>query len=139
VEAANPANQPGAPSPAGRIRPGDVFVVDPFTVYLAPIPGAKPKRETRWVAVISSEADCNEKWCRTLLVVVLSRGTQHFWARHDVLIAKGDGGVEEEVIAQCDTVFPMLKTDLLAGTFKDQLLKDTVAQIRAKVAKLIGT
>ena len=136
--AASPPNQPGARSPGGKIRPGSVFVVDPFAVYLAPIPGAKPKRETRWVVVLSSEADCDESWARTLLVAVLSRQTQHFWAQHDILVAKGDGGVDVEVLAQCDTVFSMLKADLLAGELKGIVQRDTLAQIRAKVARLIG-
>ncbi len=88
--------------------------------------------------MVSSQADCDERWARTLLVVVLSRQTQHFWAQHDVLVSKGDGGVEDEVMAQCDTLFPMLKDDLLAGTCKGQVQNDTLVQIRAKVAHLVG-
>jgi hypothetical protein len=117
---------------------GGVYVVDPSTVYFAPIPGATRKRETRRVLVVSTVAECADTWARTVHVVVLSRQVQHFWPAHDVLVEVGDGCVDAEVIAMADTAFPMWKEDLLNGEFKGRVLLDTLNQVRAKLRKLIG-
>ncbi len=73
-----------------------------------------------------------------LLVVLLSAGIDNFVEKHDVQLRKGDGGTDQDCMAQADIVFPMLKDDLAASRHKGQLMLDTVNQIRAKIGGCIG-
>ena len=74
-----------------------------------------------------------------MLVVVLSAQVQNFSARHDVLVEKGDGGTDQQCLAQADTVFPILKSDLLGtGTLKGGMFTDTLRQVRARIGSVVG-
>jgi len=126
---------------AGGIAPGAVFTVDPSRVHLpaALMDPNAPHRDSRWLLVVSCKADCRQEESHTVLVVILSAKVEHFWSRHDVVIEKGDGGTDRQCIAQGDTVFPMLKSDIVGtGTYKGSVFKSTLGQVRAMIGTLVG-
>jgi hypothetical protein len=89
------------------------------------------------VVVISNKRDCRDTWCRTVVVVPLSRGLEHF-GRWDVEIKRGDGGTDADVMAQTDLPFFILKEDLLGGDYMGTVLRDTLNRIKATLANTFG-
>ena len=124
---------------AGGIEPGAVYTVDPSKVHLPAALANGPHRDNRWLLVVSCKDDCRHEYSATVLVVILSAKVQNYWARHDVLVEKGDGGTDQQCIAQADTVFPLLKSDLLGtGTLRGGMFKDTLRQVRARIGAVVG-
>jgi mRNA-degrading endonuclease toxin of MazEF toxin-antitoxin module len=131
------APNPGA-SASATVGPGDIYTVDPSKVNLPSTQAQLPPREKRWLLVVSCKDDCRQAYFHTVLVVLLTAKLDTYWAPHDVTIEKGNGGTELKCLAQADMIFPMLKSDLLAGTRKGGLLKDTLRQVRAHIGNAIG-
>ena len=135
MQAANAAR--GAPAEGGGIEPGAVFTVDPSLVHL-PTAINGPHRDQRWVLVVSCKGDCHQNYLPTVLVVVLSAQVQNFWASHDVLLRKGDGGTDRDCIAEGDTIFPILKADLRTGALRGTVFTSSLGQIRVRIGSVIG-
>lgn len=98
---------------------------------------APPRRESRWVLVVSNKADCADRYEPTVLVVLLSAKIE-YQGRHDVLIRRPDGGIGRDSIAQTDLTQPILKDELIEARFRGVVLKDTLRQVRAKLADAVG-
>ena len=121
------------------VEPGAVFEIP---ADLADPPqraqqDAPPRRESRWVLVVSSKADCRDRNEPTVIVVLLSAKTE-FQDRHDVLILRPDGGVQRDSIAQTDLIFTVLKDDLRDDRFRGTVLRDTIVRIRSRLADTLG-
>jgi hypothetical protein len=121
------------------IVPGAVFEV-PHSLADPPQrvrQSSPPHRESRWVLVVSNKADCGDRYQETITSVLLSAKTE-YQSRHDVLIKHPDGGVERDSIAQTDLVLPILKAELTDERFRGVVLRDTLRQVRAKLADALG-
>lgn len=120
--------EPGAvfEIPAGLARPPQID-----TQPLA------PSREHRWVIVVSSKADCRDRWQETVTVVLCSAQLEYA-GRHDVVVREHDGGMARNSIAQTDLVFVVLKDELTDERYRGTVLKDTLIQIRARLADSLG-
>lgn len=121
------------------IEPGAVFEIP---VALARPPqiakqAAPPVRENRWVIVVSSKADCRDRYQETVIVVLCSAQTEYA-GRHDVMVREHDGGMARTSIAQTDLVFVVMKDALGEERYRGTVLKDTLIQIRARLADSLG-
>ena len=121
------------------IDPGAVFEIPArlarppqATTQVAP-----PARENRWVIVVSSKADCRDRWQETVTVVLCSAQTEYA-DRHDVLVREQDGGMSRTSIAMTDLVFVVLKDELSDDRYRGTVLRDTLVQIRARLADSLG-
>ncbi len=121
------------------IEPGAIFEIP--AVFADPPQRARdpdaPRREQRWVAVVSNKADCRDRNQEAVLVVLLSAKTEYAW-RHDVLIRRPDGGVARDSIAQTDLLFIVEKAELAPDRYHGTLMADTLRQVRAKLAETLG-
>jgi hypothetical protein len=120
------------------IEPGAVFDI-PATLARPPQAAHRdnqPRRERRWVVVISSQAHCDDPSQLTVLAVLLSAQTE-FGGDHDVTILRGEA-VLRDSIAQGDLVFTLAKADLTAAHYRGTVLADTLIRVRAAVARVIG-
>jgi hypothetical protein len=86
---------------------------------------------------VSNKADCRDRHQETVTVVLLSAQTD-YQGRHDVLIRRPDGGVERDSIAQTDLVLTILRDQLSDDRFRGIVLRDTLRQVRAKLAETLG-
>lgn len=121
------------------IEPGAVFEI-PANLARPPQTGkqtAPPARENRWVIVVSSKADCRDRWQETVTVVLCSAQTDYA-GRHDVLVREQDGGMNRTSIAMTDLVFVVLKDELSDDRYRGTVLKDTLIQVRARLADSLG-
>ena len=121
------------------IEPGAVFEIP---AELARPPqvarqASPPVRENRWVIVVSSKADCRDRGQETVTVVLCSAQLEYA-GRHDVVVRQGDGGMARTSIAQTDLVFVVLKAALSEDRYRGTILKDTLVQIRARLADSLG-
>jgi mRNA-degrading endonuclease toxin of MazEF toxin-antitoxin module len=121
------------------IEPGAVFEIPP---ELAEPPqrqrqASPPEREHRWVIVLTNKADCRDQHQETVTVILCSAKTE-YQGRHDVLVQAKDGGMERRSIAQTDLVFVVLKDELTNDRYRGTVLKDTLVQIRARLADSLG-
>lgn len=94
-------------------------------------------RCSRWVLVVSCKADCRDRYQETVTVVLLSTKVE-YQGRHDVIIRRPDGGVERDSIAQTDLVLPVLKSELTDERQRGIVMRDTLKQVRAKLADSLG-
>ena len=121
------------------IQPGAVFEV-PHALADPPQTARQsnpPPRISRWLIVVSNKADCRDRYQETVAVVLLSAQTE-YQDRHDVLIRRPAGGVERDSIAQTDLVLTVLRDQLSDDRFRGIVLRDTLRQIRAKLAETLG-
>ena len=121
------------------IQPGAIFEVphalaDPPQVARQSNP---PARTSRWLLVVSNQADCRDRHQETITVVLLSAQIE-YQDRHDVLVRRPDGGLERDSIAQTDLVITILRTELGDERFHGIVLRDTLRQVRAKLAETLG-
>lgn len=121
------------------LEPGAVFEVphalaDPPQVARQTAP---PTRENRWVLLVSCMADCTDRDLRTVTAVLLSAQVD-YQGRHDVLIQRPDGGVARTSIAQTDLILSILKDELAEDRYRGTVLRDTLRQIRARLATSLG-
>lgn len=121
------------------IEPGAVFEIPaplaqpPQTARQA----APPARENRWVIVVSNKTDCRDPWHETVTVVLCTAQTE-YGGRHDVLVRQHDGGMGRDSIAQTDLVFVVLKDELANDRYRGTVLRDTISQVRARLADSLG-
>jgi len=121
------------------IQPGAVFEV-PHALADPPQTARQndpPPRVSRWLLVVSNKADCRDRYQETVTVVLLSAQTE-YQGRHDVLIRRPDGGLERGSIAQTDLVITVLRDELSDDRFRGIVLRDTLRQVRAKLAETLG-
>jgi len=121
------------------IEPGAVFELP---AQLAQPPqtakqASPPARESRWVIVVSNRTDCRDRGQETVLAVLCSAQTEYA-DRHDVHVRQGDGGLSRTSIAQTDLVFAILKDELAEDRYRGTVLRDTLGQIRARLADALG-
>ena len=93
-----------------------------------------PDRDSRWVLVVSSEADCSNDECWNVLSVLLSSRVD-LVGPFDVVVQPPVGGVRVPSIAQTDIVVTIDKRDIsghLNGPrHRGTVLADTLLQVRA--------
>ena len=121
------------------IEPGAVFEV-PATLADPPQRAQQanpPRRESRWVIVVSSKSDCRDALHPTLVVVLCSSQIE-YQGRHDVLVRRPDGGLRTDSIAQTDLVFVVAKAELVEERARGTLMADTLRQVRAKLGETLG-
>lgn len=121
------------------IEPGAVFEISADLARPPQIAkqAAPPSRENRWVIVVSSKADCRDRWQETVTVVLCS-AQMEYAGRHDVMVREHDGGMARNSIAQTDFVFVVMKDALGDERYRGTALKDTLIQIRARLADSLG-
>ena len=121
------------------LEPGAIFEVPPDLADPPQRPQqlAPPRRDSRWVVVVSSKADCRDRNEPTVIVVLLSAKTE-YQDRHDVLILRPDGGIQRDSIAQTDLIFTVLKDDLGDDRYRGTVLRDTMVRIRARLVDTLG-
>ena len=117
------------------MRPGAVYEL-PAKLAQPPERGYQenpPVREKRWVLIVSSERDCVDVKCTTVLGVLLSARVD-LQSRFDVLIVAPEGGIKVDSIAQSDIVVTLDKRDLTGSRetrFRGIVTTDTLLRIRA--------
>ncbi len=123
-------------TPPSKIRPGAVYAVPAEDVPMPPTKGAAPPRERRWLLVVSSKRDCRSADCPTVVVIIFSAQVQYA-GRHDELVRAGDG-VQRDSIAQTDLVMFWRKDELTDDRWMGDVMQDTLARVRARLANTIG-
>lgn len=71
-------------------------------------------------------------------MVVLCSAQTEYGGRHDVHVRQGDGGMKRNSIAQTDLVFVVLKEELPDDRYRGTVLRDTLTQVRARLAESLG-
>jgi mRNA-degrading endonuclease toxin of MazEF toxin-antitoxin module len=89
------------------------------------------------VLVVASESRCIQPRYPNVIVVLLSAQPE-MAGEDDVLILKGEGGVDQDSIAQPDIVFTLAKQDLPLTRWKGRVQQDTLIQVRAALARVVG-
>lgn len=121
------------------IEPGDVYEVPPRLARppQAAHQPAPPHRDSRWVLVVSSQVVCAHARTPDVMVVLLSGQVDHA-GENDVMVYRGEGGVQRDSIAQGDIIFTIAKQDLPIEKWRGRVQTDTLIQVRAVLARVLG-
>ena len=113
-----------------------MFAVPAEDVPMPPTKGTRPPRDERWLLIVSTKRDCRAADCPTVVIVILSAKVE-FAGRHDELVRAGDA-VQRDSIAQTDLVIFWPKAELTDARWRGDVMQDTLARVRARLANTIG-
>lgn len=129
------ASQGMDPAAIDHLKPGAVFEIDDALVRYPGDPARDPHAFRRVIIVQSAEFLSGTK-PSTALVVPCSASSAR--GRGDVAIASDEPGFAKPCVAQTTLVMAILRRDLRREHLKGHIRIETLAQLHAQLAALLG-